>query len=556
MTSKSLLIAYPGIPFTLQNLMPNPRLASLAAALIAQGHETQIADAATMGSFRCLYRGRAQMLAAEVSEHLWPARGVPALRTRLRLRLLDRLLAEAQDRLYAQIVELVSRKAPDFIVFDIPDEKAWGGSKRLASLVRACHRELPIVVCGPFAEAFAVSIVADSPFVDGVLLPDAELGVVELAARIRSRDQWGVAPNFYDGTRAFPSVHRVFIHDLDTLPGPHYGLEIYPALAGDEKILIMPLEEARGAVFPSNYRVQEFAPPLRSRSAPAIARLMQQITRDSGSSAFHFLCAEAPAALIRGVAAEVVARNLGALYSRGCHVHCMDGATAGALAGSGGRCVGFRVDSGSQRLLEDHYGHTYGVTTVEQALRACIQADLHTTAWVTYPCPQDDPHTRAETERLLLRTQPHGVAVQFPRVWPQSRWYALRQQFGYNRCDVSYGVWLTGDTHGRAYARWRWPTVPFNRAGGHNVFRQRGSFVSSLGSLPIGNPATPEGALAARLCGYTGREAVFLAQLDHQLVSGDAWRLAAMVGTCNQQAADLRRDRYRPFSSGQRAMGN
>ena len=115
-----------------------------------------------------------------------------------------------------------------------------------------------------------------------------------------------------------------------------------------------------------------------------------------------------------------------------------DASAASAMAASGGQCVGIRVDSGSQRLVADHYGHTFGISAAEEAVRMAIRHGLHTTVQLTYPCPWDEEHTRAETLRFLRRTRPHGVNILHPHVLPHSRWHAMAAEFGYNRWDRWY----------------------------------------------------------------------------------------------------------------------
>jgi hypothetical protein len=82
------------------------------------------------------------------------------------------------------------------------------------------------------------------------------------------------------------------------------------------------------------------------------------------------------------------------------------------LAASGCRSVSVQADSGSQYLLDEFYGSPWTVTEMERVFRASRFHGLYTVGEFTYPCPRDDYHTRAETERIVRRSQPHAVRVE------------------------------------------------------------------------------------------------------------------------------------------------
>lgn len=559
MTSKSVLLTIPGLPFTVHDLFPNPRLMALAGALSAGGHETQVWDLGTMDTLERAYTEAMRAAAAECyAAHREPGSQMDRLRARFQARQIDRQLAQSMQALCARVAKRVVDARCDFVVVDVADERYWGPAKVLLDMVRRHRPALPLFACGPFAEAFHHVLLDHCAALDGVILADAEMAVDELAARIHAVDQWRFVPNLHYRGRVFGTIHRDFVQDLSTIPAPACHAEVYPALRGGQKLLLMPIEDARGAVFPSHARVQAWGPPLRPHAAPTIARLMQRMGETAHSYAFQFLNAEAPASLLRSVAAELVGRTVRAVYSRPCHVQCMDAATASALAVSGCQCVGFRLDTGSQRLLEDHYGHTFGLSEAEASVQAATRHGLHTTLYLTYPCPWEDRHTEAETLRAVRRMRPHGAHVAYPRVLPHTRWHTLASQFGYNHSEPCVAAWLTGRCVERGLSMHLRPPAPFGSVAGvgRGAWSLRAGLERALGSLGAACSVTMEGSMVAKVCGFVGRESSICWDLDRQLVSGDVDGLGEVIDRFNAHASTAGRLDARSFTSSQVAVGN
>ena len=224
---------------------------AIAGALTDQTHETAIMDLGTTASMAEVYTTKLRVAAEDAVRNLGPASSqLGRIRARLQVRLLDRLLSEALTRLCNRRADAIAECRCDFVVVDIGHERAWGMAQCLLTSVRRRRPALPLFACGPFAEVFHDSVLERCPALDGVLMPDAELAVMELAARVHAGDQWRFVPNFRHRRQAPDSFHREFVQDLDTLPAPACGADIYPSLDHTQKLLLMPVDDARGAMFP------------------------------------------------------------------------------------------------------------------------------------------------------------------------------------------------------------------------------------------------------------------------------------------------------------------
>ena len=215
------------------------------------------------------------------------------------------------------------------------------------------------------------------------------------------------------------------------------------------------------------------------------------------------------------------------------------------LRAAGAEAVSFKVETGSQWLLDEYYMKRHDVTTTERVLRACRLSDLFAAARFTYPCPADDYHTRAETLRLIERTRPSAALIELPEVIPGSPWCARPDEFGF---DVDLEAFLRRAALGRERSslplrewtaltsclgsQYRVGTRSLSQAARDNELLTR-----EVAALGVSTILTPEGALLARISGYEGNEQDFCSLLRRQFFTGDAAAIAAAAERFNERAA-------------------
>ena len=122
MKTRSVLVSFPGYRFTIQTLLPNHRLAALAAGLDEGGHTTCIRDYGTASMLDRLFPRKVQSTAQDISDRILtsPSAGSLSTLTALwQLRGMDRTLRAQQETVAAEIAsEIAAEKGLDFVVLD------------------------------------------------------------------------------------------------------------------------------------------------------------------------------------------------------------------------------------------------------------------------------------------------------------------------------------------------------------------------------------------------------------------------------------------------------
>lgn len=561
--TRSLLVYLPGYPYTAETLMPQHTLAALAAALGEAGHETYILDYGTVEDLGTLTAGSlANVLLGASAADLWEdGAGVCSRWTaRRRRRALTRMVRAAEARQCASAAaELSAYKSVDFVVLYIPRREDTATALDLAMRLRARTPSLRIVAAGEHAEHYASFLLTASEAIDACIVGDVEPAIVALAECVRNMHRWMGLPNLVlrDNARIH-ATRREEILRLDALPCPSFRREIYPAVYEGGKFRVFPVRESRGFDHvPHTVPRPPFEThQMRMRSPRKVCEELRVLSRECGARAFHFLGSATPAPTFDALCYEILGECLHVYYSRAGHIRHTDPTTVSTLHASGCRAIGFQVDTGSQRLLEDYYGHEFGVTQIETVLQACREADLFVEARFTYPCPEDDYHARAETLRLVRRARPHALRLALPETPPGSDWWDFAREFGF-KLDV------------RAAAQWAVSSVdPFAPPGAHLPYTMNGrsaaeirrEFKGLLGDFQFdGFPTavTAREALLARMCGHHEAEAGFAERLRELLFVGDAEALAAQVRAFNDRAvAPANTIPFVPYTSVRAAVGN
>jgi hypothetical protein len=552
MKTRSRLVHVPALPWRAETLMPQHRLAALAGALVDHGHATQILD---WGGLSALERlACAAGMAPEVSRGA--RRGLGLLRSLTGER---RQRAMLETGLRARAVEVaravLSVQRPDFVVF-LADRRAdLLEARRCGALLREWAPEVVQVVAGAHVEEHTTAVVELAGF-DAALTGDTELGMLALAEAIRDRKRWDRLPNVAaTDARGYAMNNPEIAHDWSALGTPNYDRAIYPAMAGNEKIKLLSVEHSRG-----RHHVPHGVPEpalcmrqVRTKPVTALGEEVARLVKRGGFRAFHFLGEATPAAQVDGLGYELMARCLHVYYSRDGHVRHLDPGTVQSLAKSGCTALGFRLDSGSQRLLEDFYGHDFGVSQAESVMRACREEEIFLSTGWTYPCPQDDRHTREETVRLLRRCRPDAAWVHRVRCPTGSAWALRSNDFGCAADPVRVARWAAASSAEPAGT-----LAPLVMAGWKpsRVAAEREWLFAQMEALGIGAQLSARDGLVARLAGFAGEEAVYHARLRQALATYDLATAHALVASFNEAATvTVNRIRLRPHQPNL-AVGN
>lgn len=382
MQKRALLMFAPGHPFELSDLMPQRRLAALASALAAGGHEVEIAD---LGNARYAGWGGAKSRphAGAIESY-----GADMLRLTQSAAAFDVAVVLVN---HSKDIELAQRMGAD-----------------LGRVAPKCRRFLT----GSPVEHFRTALSPAALHFDAVLedVPEMEL------------------PALLAGDSPLPSRVR-----LDDLPHPCYDHKTYPALHAPGKLNLFTLEHARGELPAGSGPASPWhAPRQRVRSASRLAEEWLHLTNSFSSLRGANIAGKASASEVIGTGYEL--RSL-AIPMQSCRELSFEQASEHVLQSlvqSGCRAIHLRLDTGSQRLLDRVYAHGFMVSQAERTLRTAHQHGLRTAVSMTYPGPFDDYHTRAESMRILSRTRPDSVRVHRPAPCPGSLWWENPEKYGFS----------------------------------------------------------------------------------------------------------------------------
>lgn len=561
--TRSLLVYLPGYPYSAETLMPQHSLAAIATALTEAGHETHVLDYGTVDELASLTAGRAcgALLGASAAD-LWETGGTLYARwsARRRRKGLTHLVRDAEARQRESVLaEIASYGRIDFIVLHIPRREDVTQALWLAEALREQQRETRLFLSGRHAAWYGQYLMEWCPALDACCTGDEEPAFVALAEELYDRESWRQTANLWvresDGVVC---TARDEIFNLNAFPAPVYDRDVYPAVFHGGKFRVFTVRESRG----SDYVPHWMPGPspgerhVRVRSARRVCEELKMLNKTCGARAFHFAGDGTPSSHFDAICGEMMNQNIQAWYSREGHVRNIDPETTAALFLSGCQAMSLRIDTGSQRLLDDYYGHEFCVTETENVLHACRRAGIFTVAGFTYPIPEDDYHSLAETMRLVRRTQPHAIEAHVPEMAPGSDWFDFAAEFGFRIDEGALAQWAATapDPFGAAAA-----DVPFamkNRTaaqirGDHEDFL--GEFMFEKFALEI----SVREALLARVSDEYDNEAAYAERLRHLLLVGDADALAAHLSNFNEKAvAPSNTVRFTPYVPVRAVVGN
>jgi hypothetical protein len=436
-----LLVNYAGYPFAPNSLMPDNGLANLAGALLACGCQVEIRDYCTVSDFR---RGMAPELVrplAQAWDAIREARSgwraavarLPLLATLHRCeRLRERRMAAALNQIGDELVADIRRRGIEAVGLKLWNGDGLEGSVRLARRIRADCPGVRIFGGGPQVDIFMEYLLRAHGVFDALVYGEGEETIQRLAQEGRNPGALAAVPNLiYGSAGALRTTPERIVPDLDQLPLPVYDPAIYPAMAGDEKIKIVVVDESRGCrnrcafcIHPIKSHQQQ-----RVKSIPRLMREVDRLQTAYGIRVFRFAGSCTPYRLLNEFAAEVAQSGRRLTYASFAHVRDSEQADFALLRRSGCAALFFGIESGSQAVL-DLMRKGVRATRIPETIERANRAGIFTVGSFIVPAPGDTPATEEETLELLRRVRFGGVTIQPAVVVPRTDWFTASGEFG------------------------------------------------------------------------------------------------------------------------------
>jgi radical SAM superfamily enzyme YgiQ (UPF0313 family) len=223
------------------------------------------------------------------------------------------------------------------------------------------------------------------------------------------------------------------VEDLNKLPLPVYDEDVYPAMAGNQKLRVVLLEESRGCPNGCSFCMHSLKSGRRWRTKDPVLFVdqMEEIMRKYRVNAFRFAGSSSPPELMREIAREIIRRKLKVTYSAFSHVRGMTPEHFALLRESGCCALAFGVESGSQAILDRVISKKVPVGQIRNALVWCREAGIKAIASIIVPAPMETEETKKETLDLLLEARPDSVVVFFPALVPGTDWAKDPGKYGF-----------------------------------------------------------------------------------------------------------------------------
>ena len=545
-----LLVNYAGYPLTPSSLMPDNGLANLAGIIIAGGGDVEILDYSTVKSV-------ARMTSSPLQAHLtraWntlkaPARGLlPSLRKlatlatlpgaeKERQALQDKAVAEIGDELIAHI----RHKNIEAVGF-----KLWNGDGLIgsATLAARLRRECPRVMIfggGPHVDLFQARILNHYPTFDALIYGEGEDTLRHLLAEGANTGSYPGIPNLiYADKDGIRMTEETMVKDLNQLPMPIYDPAVYPAMAGDEKIKIIVIDESRGCRNECAFCIH----PVKSHRTvrlKSIDRLLQEVHRLQdvyGFRAFRFAGSCTPYSLLNAFATEVIRQNLSPQYASFAHIHHSGEADFALIRQSGCVALFFGIESGSQRIL-DRLRKRISTAEITETLHRANQAGLFTVGSLIFPAPGDDAGSAAETIELLRPLHLGSITLQPAVLMPRTRWFADPEAYGFKFSKQYLEIGLTWKLKLQLPPRF-WAPLPISLDGYsyRQTLNRTSRFSKQLGALGIPTSISDENYLMSKLAGLA--PVAFRDRSLGAFYAGDTATIQSLVSSINQAGAGLK----------------
>jgi anaerobic magnesium-protoporphyrin IX monomethyl ester cyclase len=540
--SRVLLISYPGYPSTPAALVANPWLANVPGLLLAAGHAALAQDFGTVTVMRRLYpEAITKQLTATAAGMAGSGGGDP---DEAQLRVLrqvsdavDAHQAQVEGQLAEEVVALARAWQPDLVALELSDAGGYEGTIAMARRLRAEFPALHLTVSGRKATWFRELLLEVNPELDSVVVGDPEGVILALAERRAVAGQQYRVRGLVERGEARPVGDSDGDLDLDSLPTPSYDPETYPAMAGDEKIRIIIVTDSRGCPNRCGFCVHPYEDggTLRAASPGRVVDTMAALQERHGFSVFRLAGASTPNDLLRGIAQEILGRDLQVQYHSFGHFRGAEPEGFATLARSGLHSVFYGLESGSQEILDRACHKGVKLAHVGEVVRAARAAGIFTAASMVVPLPFDTPETLAESLRFVTELQPDAVPLQFPGLFPGTRWMEHPERYNIEVAGVrEYLLASLGYRFKLLFPPQDWEPLPYRVNG--LEFREfvaiAGRFARDLEAAGILTHFSHTLASLAHAAEVPPRQLRDLARL--WCMTGDAEAMGAMVTRANR----------------------
>jgi hypothetical protein len=439
----ALLVSYAGYPFTPSSLCPDNGLANLAAVLKEGGWDVRILDFGTVQMMQRLYPAELAAEIGPVLSELSQGQGTPSPALIGKLSELNALLelhqSEQARAVASEVADQVADAGPAFVGFKLWNGDGFSGSVTIAEELRRRFPRMALYAGGPHASWMGRIIYERTDAFAGIVVGEGEDKILRLAQAARDGSPVeglaGVVTSAHSDARPTNAVK------LDDIPPALYDAETYPAMAGDQKLKLIVLDDSRGCPFGCAFCTHpvESGRRLRTRSARRIVDDMERAIAQTGARSFRFAGSSTPGSLMAEVAGEILRRGLDVEYTSFAHFASSTPQHFELMRRSGLVSMFFGLETGCEHLLKRAAGKPISFPDIRSTVASAQRAGIAAVVSMIIPMPFETEETMAESLRVLQEIRPDSVPVQFPGLLPGTPWFERAEEYGF---EVDRGQYL------------------------------------------------------------------------------------------------------------------
>ncbi len=541
--ARVLLFNFSGYPYTPSSLMPDNGLASLAGALLADGHEVRIHDYSNASTLEHLFPRKLADKVKPLARRMFVDGKKLSAMEKLRFLRAGWLLDRHQQRERRRIAFEAASAALEFDA-DVVGLKLWNGDGFMGSveIAEAVRKELPgafVIGGGPQVDYFGHHILKYTDAFHALLRAEGERTLPMLVRRLAQKKSWKDLPGLiWKDHRGLQHTKTQVIEDLDNLPLPCYDPEVYPAMFGNEKIKIGVIDESRGCPNRCAFCIH----PVKSggrwrvKSPKRVISELNSIMKQIETHYFIYSGSNTSARVAFGIAEELLAREMDIRYGCFGHVKGIGNADFDLLRRSGCLAIFYGLESGNRRILKEAFNKPLDLESAEHVLKQTAVAGIRTIASVIYPAPFEDRESRSETLSFLRRVWPDSVPVTIPGIIPGTPWDVKGEQYGFKKSRRK-DLWNYGLTYKikLLFPPSMWKPLPYtlNDKSSKQLFRECSEFVDELERSGILTNVPHELVLMADALGEGENLRGFRDRCRAMFLSGDTEAIREMVSRIN-----------------------
>lgn len=353
---------------------------------------------------------------------------------------------------FEKTVQVLAEKNPDVVGFTFATENRFEGFK-LIKMVKEALPKTVLVAGGPHVSMAADDTLKHLPELDYLVRGEGEMTFLEMAQKFRAGER-------LDGITGLSLVRegevihnpgRKFIENLDSLPMPAWHqfnwkkYNLFLEVPGLGKLPAANLMSSRGCPFGCNFcsSSQMWGQQVRMHSAERVLEEFERLEIDLGARAIWIFddTFTINRKRVETICENLIRRNSGLRWVAEIRVDTVDFELLKLMKDAGCYLVGFGVESGSQRIIDEVIGKKIKVDEAVKVGQWCQKLGITSNPFLILSHPGETQEDALKTMEFL-RNWPKGnpVSLAILHIYPGTKLETIAREKKILPVDFSWSV--------------------------------------------------------------------------------------------------------------------